>query len=169
MPLKSSTHTSSCKKPGKSKSGQNRSNPTPSYKSVQKTVKDSKKKHGKSKKTTDNYDGNVHQGKEFIAAYVRATCIPTSIKPLSSLPIEYTPTALAMFIAQKCFTEECGKSTASAIHAAFLRYYDTMAGDKFHGHWHFDTVNKEWIGNPVCSAEVGDILEACKYKNGVFV
>jgi hypothetical protein len=142
---------SSHKQPGKSKSKKKQSNPTPSYKSVQKTVKDSKKKHGKSKNTTDNYDGNVRRGKEFIAAYVaevpegarkmhnaeddldstadadsEVSIHPNLHQAFSGPPIECTPTALAMFIAQKCFTEECGKSTASAIHAAFLRYYDIM-------------------------------------------
>jgi hypothetical protein len=136
------------KQPGEPKSKKNRSNTTPSYKSVQKTVKDSKKKHGKSKNTTDNYDGNVRRGKEFISAFVTETFEETegidgdrcnskdgdgseSMDPnlhqaFAGPPIECTPTALAMFIAQKCFTEECGKSTASAIHAAFLRYYDIM-------------------------------------------
>jgi hypothetical protein len=137
MPPKSSTHTGSRKQPGKAQSKKNRSNPTPSYESVQKTIKESKKKHGKSKNTTDNYDGNVRRGKEFIAAFVKETLEGTedsdadSMDPnlhraFASPPIECTPTALAMFIAQKCFTEECGSSTASAIHAAFLRYYNTM-------------------------------------------
>lgn len=140
MSPKSSTRTTSHKQPGKSKSKKIRSNPTPSYESVQKTIKESKKKHGKAKNTTDNYDGNVRRGKEFIAAYVKETLEETedrdadeedSMDPnlhraFAGPPIECTPTALAMFIAQKCFTEECGKSTASAIHAAFLRYYDTM-------------------------------------------
>ena len=42
----------------------------------------------------------------------------------------------------------------------------SRAGDKFRGQWHFDSVNGEWVGNPVRSAEVCDILEACKYKDG---
>ena len=42
----------------------------------------------------------------------------------------------------------------------------SRAGDKFCCQWHFDSVNKEWVGNPVQSAEVEDILEACKYKDG---
>jgi len=42
----------------------------------------------------------------------------------------------------------------------------SRAGDKYHGQWNFDSVNKEWVGNPVRSAEVEDILEACKYKDG---
>jgi hypothetical protein len=146
MPPKSSTHTSSRKQPGKSKSKKTRSNPTPSYESVQKTIKESKKKHGKSKNTTDNYDGNVRRGKEFIAEFVKAqgtlelegtedgdadldgedSMDPNLHLAFAGPPIACTPTALAMFIAQKCFTEDCGKSTASAIHAAFLRYYNTM-------------------------------------------
>ena len=140
MPPKSSTHTSACKQPSKSNLKKNRSNPTPSYESVQKMIKDSKKKHGKSKNTTDNYDGNVRRGKEFIAAFVKDSLEKTegsdtdgddSMDPnlhqaFAGPLIECTPTALAMFIAQKCFTKECGKLTASAIHAAFLHYYDIM-------------------------------------------
>ena len=117
-----------------------RSNPTPSYESVQKTIKDSRKKHGKSKNTTDNYEGNVHRGKEFIAVFVKDSLERTegsdtdgedSMDPnlhqaFTGPPIQCTPTALAMFIAQKCFTKECKKLTVSAIHAAFLCYYDIM-------------------------------------------
>ena len=132
----------SCKQPASGKSKLKKSNPTPSYKSLQKTVKDSQK-NGKSKNTTDNYDGNVRRGKEFIAAFVKDSEMlegtedgeeingersmdPNLHQAFAGPPIECTPSALAMFIAQKCFTEECGKSTASAIHAAFLRYYDIM-------------------------------------------
>ena len=42
----------------------------------------------------------------------------------------------------------------------------SRAGNKFCGQWHFDPVNIEWVGNPVWSAEVEDILKACKYKDG---
>lgn len=97
------------------------------------------KKNGKSKNTTYNYNGNVWRGKELIVAFVKETLEDTnndgedskSMDPnlhqaFAGPPIQCTPTAIAMFIAQKCFTEECGKSTASAIHAAFLRYYDIM-------------------------------------------
>lgn len=42
----------------------------------------------------------------------------------------------------------------------------SRAGDKFRGQWHFDSAIREWVGNPVRSAEVEDILEACKYKDG---
>ena len=41
-------------------------------------------------------------------------------------PIRCTPTAIVMFLAHKCFTEECGKSTASALHSAFLDHYAQM-------------------------------------------
>lgn len=41
-------------------------------------------------------------------------------------PIRCTPTAIVMFMAHKCFTEERGKSTASALHAAFLNHYAQM-------------------------------------------
>lgn len=41
-------------------------------------------------------------------------------------PVKCTPVAIAMFMAYKCFTEDLGVSTANSIHAAFIRYYDTM-------------------------------------------
>ena len=41
-------------------------------------------------------------------------------------PVKCTPVAIAMFMAYKCFMEDLGISTANAIHAAFIRYYDTM-------------------------------------------
>jgi len=36
----------------------------------------------------------------------------------------------------------------------------------YHGHWHFDEVNKRFIGNPVQSAAVKDMYDACKNKDG---
>ena len=82
---------------------------------MQKTIKDSKKKHGKSKNTTDNYEGNVRRGKEFIAVFVKDSLEQTegsdtdgedSMDPnlhqaFTGPQIQCTPTALAMFIAQK--------------------------------------------------------------------
>ena len=41
-------------------------------------------------------------------------------------PIRCTPTAIVMFMAHKCFTEERGTSTATAMHAAFLDHYAKM-------------------------------------------
>ena len=41
-------------------------------------------------------------------------------------PIWCTPTAIVMFLAHKCFMEERGKSTASAVHSAFLDHYAQM-------------------------------------------
>jgi hypothetical protein len=41
-------------------------------------------------------------------------------------PIRCTPTAIVMFLAHKCFTEERGKSTAKALHSAFLDHYAQM-------------------------------------------
>jgi len=38
--------------------------------------------------------------------------------------------------------------------------------DKYRGRWRFDEFNQHWIGNPVRSAEVEDMLAACKNKDG---
>ena len=51
---------------------------------------------------------------------------PDFILAFDGSPHKCTPVALSMFLAHKCFNEDLGRSTASAIHAAFLRHYDTM-------------------------------------------
>ena len=39
-------------------------------------------------------------------------------------------------------------------------------GDKYRGRWRYDDMNKVWVGNPVRSATVKDMLEACINKDG---
>ncbi|KAF8167130.1 hypothetical protein B0H34DRAFT_739725 [Crassisporium funariophilum] len=170
----------------------------PSYAEAHRVVSEGKRKHGKSQKTTTNYDGHIRRGKEFLACFVReereaekrwrngddaaqnlcadgeddmptgqeAQMDPHFHEAFTGSPAKCTPVAIAMFLAHKCLTEDYGKSTASAIHAAFLNHYEQMAGDKFRGRWRFDNVLNEWVGSPVRSAEVEDMLEACKNKDG---
>jgi hypothetical protein len=45
---------------------------------------------------------------------------------LDGAPVECTPSAIVTFLHEKCFTQDKGKSTASQIHAAFLRHYDRL-------------------------------------------
>jgi hypothetical protein len=40
------------------------------------------------------------------------------------------------------------------------------SGDKHCGRWRYDESNQCWIGNPVHSAEVEDMLAVCKNKDG---
>ncbi|KDR71666.1 hypothetical protein GALMADRAFT_75054 [Galerina marginata CBS 339.88] len=81
-------------------------------------------------------------------------------------PVKCTPMAIATFLAHKCMVEECGKSTASQIHASFLKHYDRLAGDTYRGRWCFHDAHKRWEGNPVRSAVVIDMLAACQNKDG---
>ena len=129
------------------KGGRKSNKPPPDYLSVKKTADDGKKTHGKAQKTTENYDGHIRRGKEFLAAYSQdtdefsegrgesdsasntdcdAAMDPGFPHAFSSRPIRCTPFALSTFLAHKCFTENVGTSTASQIHAAFLHYYDNM-------------------------------------------
>lgn len=41
-------------------------------------------------------------------------------------PLKCTPMGIAMFMTTKCFEEGLGKGTATSIHAAFKRHYETM-------------------------------------------
>ena len=40
-----------------------------------------------------------------------------------------------------------------------------MDSDTYRGCWHFDEVNKRFVGNPVQSAAVEDMHNACKNKD----
>lgn len=58
---------------------------------------------------------------------------PNFCNAFTGPPKRCTPSALVIFLAHKCFTKECGKSTASAIHAAFLDHYaSTYVSCVFH-------------------------------------
>jgi len=86
-------------------------------------------------KARNNYGGHIRRGKEFLANFSKeeqdaeeldeeAQMDPLFHVAFTGPPIRCTPTALSMFLAHKCFTEDYGKSTASAIHAAFLDYFE---------------------------------------------
>jgi hypothetical protein len=47
-------------------------------------------------------------------------------KAFDKPPNCYSALALKMLLVQKCFTENCGVSTAKGIHGAFASYWDTM-------------------------------------------
>lgn len=145
------------KSPAKNcKRGSREHRQAPSYAEACNTAAKGIKDHGKAPRTTENYDGHVRRGREFLAAFVEEQCEaelqwmngedssthlstdgedempsdstkhPQFHVAFSGPPIECTPYALALFLAHKCFTENRGKSTASAIHAGFKRHYDQM-------------------------------------------
>jgi hypothetical protein len=111
------------------------------------------KKHGKSGGTNTKYDGHLRRAREWVKEYaleqarIEASWMEnhgneeeepengsSTFTKLSSEyatclegpPVECTPEAIVAFMHEKCFREDCGKSTASQIHAAFLRYYNTL-------------------------------------------
>jgi hypothetical protein len=51
---------------------------------------------------------------------------PDFVNAFTGLPTKCTPVAIKLFLAQKCFEEEHGESTAVAIHAAFKDLYKQM-------------------------------------------
>jgi len=113
------------------------------YSSLKSIANEGKKKHGKSQNTNGSYDGYIRRGKKFLAQFVaedgcgvlcgedeneepkdnEKSMDPNFHRAFTGSPIECTPSAIAMFMAHKCFTEQKGKATAASIHAAFLRYF----------------------------------------------
>ncbi|THU82325.1 hypothetical protein K435DRAFT_766628 [Dendrothele bispora CBS 962.96] len=160
-----------------------------------KEILENVKRHGKSEKTNKLYAGHVKRGKEWVKKYATmqteveeaykaqraaggmpveedleagAELDPDFADCLDGAPLECTPTAIAMYMHDKCFGEGCGKSTVDQLHAAFLLHYNTMKGNKYHESRRFqkDEVTREWVGNPVCSPEVEQMLKTCHNKNG---
>ena len=44
--------------------------------------------------------------------------------------------------------------------------FEIRDSDTYRGRWHFDEANKRFVGNPVRSAAVEDMHDACKNKDG---
>lgn len=63
---------------------------------------------------------------EMDKADAQAKMHPQFSKAFDGPPIECTPLAIALFMSHKCFVENCKKSTAEQIHAAFHWYYVKM-------------------------------------------
>jgi hypothetical protein len=86
--------------------------------------------------STDNtrkaYEGSINRGRDFIKALV-ARRKKVKVKDgipnkqlgaaFNDIPNQYSAYALQIFIAQKCFTEECSKSTADIIYSAWVRLW----------------------------------------------
>ncbi|THU85408.1 hypothetical protein K435DRAFT_685662 [Dendrothele bispora CBS 962.96] len=152
-------------------------------------------KHGKSAKTNKLYEGHIKRGQDWVKRYTAlqknveelwrsqgtgvsvlesddseagAVLDPEFATCLDDVPVECTPTAIAMFMHEKCFGEGRGKSTVDQVHAAFLQHYNRMKGNKYHESRRFqrDEVKQEWVGNPVRSPEVEDMLKTCHNKDG---
>ncbi|KAJ7590499.1 hypothetical protein C8J56DRAFT_1046766 [Mycena floridula] len=155
---------------------------------LQSRAKANLKEHGKTKGTTTAYAGYMANAKKFVAGFAQREkdteaawkesqpaglsgeeVDPTSDDMASDSefatafdgpPKRCTPTAIAMFMALKVFEENCGAGTATSIHAACKRHYKILDGDKYRGRWDADRC----LGNPADSADVEDMLEACKNK-----
>ncbi|KAH7871951.1 uncharacterized protein C8R40DRAFT_1273810 [Lentinula edodes] len=85
---------------------------------------------------------------------------------LDGKPNQNTPEAIALFMSWKCYNEGRKAATANQIHAAFKYHYTHLNGDKYRGAWRYNEALQEWVGNPCDSAQVGDLHEGCKRKDG---
>jgi hypothetical protein len=113
---------------------------TSSLQALQKTRTASQNEFGRSKSTKSNYAGYIKRGKIFLADIVAerrangegVVCkegINTDLleKAFENPPNKYSAMALELFLVQKCFTENWGKSTGDGIHGAFADYWDHMS------------------------------------------
>lgn len=105
---------------------------------LQKTQNTCVKEYSAVDNTDRAYGGHVKRGKKFLAAVVAermqrgedvcAEGIVTEelAKAFNKPPNCYSAMAVEMFMVQKCFTEDLGKSTAMGIHSGFAAYWDNM-------------------------------------------
>ncbi|EPQ55680.1 hypothetical protein GLOTRDRAFT_128893 [Gloeophyllum trabeum ATCC 11539] len=92
---------------------------------------------------------------------------PEFQRALDGPPGQYTPTAISMYLVYKCFEQDLKNSTAVQIHAALIREYDQMDADTYRGRWRYDESRRMWVGNPVRSAKVEDVMLSIKHKDGI--
>ncbi|KII93126.1 hypothetical protein PLICRDRAFT_70704, partial [Plicaturopsis crispa FD-325 SS-3] len=84
---------------------------------------------------------------------------------LDGLPNSESANAIEFYIVQKCLSEGKGKSTAEGAHAAWIRYYDQLANEKYRGPY---TCSDDGVvsGNPARAAGITDIIDSIKHKAG---
>ncbi|KAF8513430.1 hypothetical protein BU17DRAFT_95413 [Hysterangium stoloniferum] len=155
---------------------------------IAKTKQASKRKHGLAAKTTQDYDGHVRQGKEWLAEVakelrdneglehprgcpeglgdVKWTSFDL-IHAFDETPNRASPWALATFISFKCFTNSCGQSTAEGIHAGFQKYWDRADVEGlYQGPWRWDEEANCAFGNPSTAYDVQETISAVRKKGG---
>ena len=112
---------------------------TANLETLKKTKESGLTEFGHAKRTTSAYTRYIDRGKEFLAEIVAqrresgegGICkqgIDTDVlaRAFETPPNKHSAAALELFLVQKCFTENLGKSTAQGIHAAFTDYWDNM-------------------------------------------
>ncbi|KAF5365299.1 hypothetical protein D9758_005473 [Tetrapyrgos nigripes] len=100
---------------------------------------------------------------------------------LTGPPTATTPLVISLFMYTKCFEQGKGDLTAWRIYSGWKDHYnqlslelqldiqqytDNSGEGKYRGQWREDREMHEWVGNPMTSARVTDMLAACKNKDG---
>jgi hypothetical protein len=96
-----------------------------------------REEYGKSKCTRKQYNRYIKSGGEFLATCIKQRRASNAAsqdghdndlleKAFDKPPNKLSTVAIEWFLAQKCFKEECGESTAMAIYSAFAWHWDNM-------------------------------------------
>ena len=154
------------------------------------------KEFGKAPATQTAYARYMEQGREFLVALVAerrqkvAADDDSEIdvnmleKAFDKPPNHLSNKALEFFLVHRCFNENCGKSTADGIHAAFCDYWDNMSvcrssvtcqhsrenmirdGNQYAGEYHCDQETKVVRGCPARAKNVRSVLKNIKNRDG---
>ncbi|KAG0702302.1 hypothetical protein DFH29DRAFT_805105 [Suillus ampliporus] len=150
---------------------------------INKIKEQAKHQHKHAQATRKSYDGYVMRGQQWLKTHFNSGSTrqqdgeslvvaedsdayedPTFREALERIPNLYSDKALALLISYKCFHEDCGVSTCDGLSAAFKKLWEESAGDTYRGKWHYSDPRQRWEGNPVCSAEVQDIIKSVRHK-----
>lgn len=116
---------------------------------LQRLSESTHKEFGKALATQKAYVRYLDQGREFLAALVSERRqkrdkevvddddeidVDVLEKAFKKPPNYLSNKALEFFLVHRCFNENCGKSTADGIHAAFCDYWDNMSVMPFVSH-----------------------------------
>ncbi|KAI6039701.1 hypothetical protein EDC04DRAFT_2568118, partial [Pisolithus marmoratus] len=126
----------------------------PSLHTVHQIKEVGKQTHLWAAKTRETYSRHVRQARSdlgFKSAFER-------------VPNQCLDKALALYLSWRGFQENCSQSTIDGIRAAFKMLWDEADGTMFHGDWHYNDARHRWEGNPVCSAEVDDVVVSIRHK-----
>lgn len=107
---------------------------------LQRLSESTQKEFGKALATQTAYARYLEQGTVFLAALVSERRQKREVvdnedeidvdvleKAFKKPPNYLSNKALEFFLVHRCFNENCGKSTADGIHAAFCDYWDNMS------------------------------------------
>ncbi|KAF7797065.1 hypothetical protein EIP86_008257 [Pleurotus ostreatoroseus] len=162
------------KKRARTKKGKKTKRPTEvgSLEELQAAGEASKKDWYHAPNTTENYDGHVRRGKEWLERLVDQSRLNPNLvvadsngdpididefaQAFSRPPNRYSALALHLLLIEKCIRQGLSVSTCDSVYSAFKDMWWMMDNERFRGDYSCDSETHAVKGNPALSALVQD-------------